>query len=1438
MVRANIPHVITDDSALGGQLIGGSLRFNRVSNSVGTYLKRTPSVAGNRKKFALSVWLKRCGISFWQRIFAATPDGSNVSGLAFRGDGNTDGIRLQMQYGSVNKHWTSTGKYRDTNAWYHIVLSVDLAASSGQRVILYVNGVRDVGSWVTGTEPDSSNQYGYNSVTEHQIGGSTGVQTVFDGYMTQFYWLDGINATQYDFGYTESQTGIWRPKKYTGTFGTNGFYIPMDGSSAVGKDMSGNGNDYIPIKCGTVPIGKATGAFPIMNTNNGATVPLPGFRPDPFASNLVFASTFSDPSDVLDVHHLIKGSGSEKGCSLTGTTKEISQSNFYGRSGSLFFNGSGDKVTMSSSSDFALGTGDFTIELWFKKTTSNASEYLFDFGTNQLSMYFLTTDRLYYYANAGGSNTGNVEIGTVGINEWNHVAAVRQSGVIKLFLNGKLTHTQNEPRDWSSAQNFTIGQYGGGGNYSFEGYMQDFRLYKGVAKYTEEFLCGAVDSSIVEDSPSGIAIPRKLDPTIGGSVALHTTADVDPSIIVASNSDLYLDGDFTIEFWIYLNSISSDTHNPSIITFPDNSGIGQVYINAGNKYYSLFWPSSDIGRSAYKSAKTGRWQYITITRSSNAVKLFIDGVLSGDATSSQAFGNAYGGIRIGGYTQNTGNIDGHISNLRIIKGTALYTSSFTPPTEPLTNVTGTSLLCFQSKTDVEDFTVDKNASTLNNKNWTRSGTFSWSIGADSSVTQKFRQFDGTIETGSAGAPNGNPGNVRFTFDSPITGITKCRIRANTHNDTYQYRRTYYNGANGTNSIQTGSNTTAWHDVTSNVGNTLNWVEWGSYGGADADRGPYGCNGIEINDVLLTDRFRDNDGHGDKSSASHFSPFDTDIVQEGPSQYAILNANAHEGVTLSNGNLTNTGGNDIPSNMGVKTGKFYVEVRIDTANSGSNLKHLGIFATGTRTFRGTNNNSHIIANLDGVMIRSDAAGPYTYTGRGGATSFTQVFNDSNQIFTLGDIVGIQLDMDNKFVKFYINGSLRTHYTFVLASTFDKMYFFGRNNGSGITTWNFGQKPYRYTPPTEFLPLASHNLESATLSRPQKHFDTLIYSGNSGSSNVVTGLEFQPDFIWIKARSGSSSPGSQNHYIVDSVRGATGSVTKKLYPNSTGAENSGQTDANNGIKILPNGIELTSSNDGTNSNNAYVAWCWKAGGNSNTFNVDGTGYASASAAGITEGNLALTGASINKESGFSIVRFTANNSASATIGHGLNSKPNFVIVKDTANTDDWQCKYIVDNIYLALNSNAAGSTSYSSYTATDTLINLGYTWNNGSGTHIVYSWTNVPGYSKIGSYTGNGNTNGPYIDCGFRPSWIMFKRTNDAKHWWIVDSKRDDYNPSGKNIHPNLTNVEGTNYYVDFLGNGFKLRVDGLTSNGDGGTFIYMAFAEQPEVTPFGSQSNAR
>ena len=1675
MARANVPHVISDDSALGGQLISGSLRFISANN---TKLSRNFGTNTSNTTKTFSFWMKRGTISSSsiQNIFSTTVSGNIEGRLRINTDDTLQFEDRDASGGTSDGRRTTTRVFRDTSSWYHIMLVLDSTESTElDRAKIYVNGVQDTNFSATRSIAEDYSFSIFRSSAENFIGCMGGTSEFFDGNLTEINFIDGQALDPSYFGYTESQTGIWRPKKYTGTFGNNGFNLPMNGSSHIGRDMSGNGNDFTLVMSGTVPIERATGAFPIMNTNNGATVPLPGFRSDPFASNLVVASTFSDPSDILDVHHLIKGSGSEKGLFVTGTTKDTSQHNFYGRSGSLFFNGNGDKVTVNSSSDFAFGTGDFTIEQWFYKSTTNVNEYLFDFE-NQLSVFIMAGQVIYYFANIGGSNTGNVPFGTVEVNQWNHLAVVRQSGVIKLYLNGELKHSQNESRNWSSAQALTIGQYSGGGAYSFEGYMQDFRIYKGAAKYTDEFLCGAVDSSITEHSPSGIAVPRTLDSHTGGSVALHTTANVSPDIIVASNNDLALDGDFTIEFWIYLNSIVTDSQHPSIITFPPETSqgiIGQVYINSSNNYYSLYNSNDgDVGRSAYKSAKVGRWQYITITRSSNSVRLFIDGVLSGNATNSATYGNSYGGLRIGGYTQNGGNVDGHISNLRIIKGTALYTSSFTPPTEPLTNVTGTSLLCFQSPNDVEAFTIDKNASTLNNKNWTRSGSFAWSIGADSSVTSKHRQFDGTIETGSAGAPNGNPGNVRFTFDTPITGITKCRLRANTHNDTYQYRRTYYNGANGTYSIQTSSNTTAWHDVSSNVGNTLNWVEWGSYGGADTDRGPYGCNGIEINDVLLTDRFRDDDGHGAKSSASHFSPFDNDIIQEGPSQYATLNPLAMHSVTLSNGNLTNTGGNDIPSNMGVKTGKFYVEISINTANSGANLKHLGICATGRRAFRSVNNNNHILDNLDTVTIRSDANGPYTSTGRGGITSWTQVFNDTNIGFTIGDTVGIQLDMDNKFVKFYINGSLRVHYTFVLASTFDKMHFYGRNNGVGKTSWNFGQKPYEFTPPSGFLPLASHNLESASILKPQKHFEPVLWTGNGGTSQTVTGLQFKPDFVWIK---GTNTAWNR---LQNSVTGAN----KLMYTNSQNAEATNE----------PNGYVSSFTNDGfiladpdgngggVNSNgDVYVGWCWKGGspetptngsvhfdrdgdylslsstsdfdfgtgdftiecyfrsdsftggnhpylfdfrttggaeagrpaiyidggqgkitfwvagadrvlsngapilgkwthlamvrssgttkmyvdgvaqsstytdstdygdggsklligirrdggnvvnsqsfdgeisnvrivkgtavytsnftpsttpltnvtntkllccqstasvttsavspgtistgGNSSvsssnpfdTYSIDGVGYATVSAAGLDGGTANPTGASVNTKAGFSIISYNATQNQNVSYSHGLNQAPEIIITKDRDNSRVWGVYYSVDGTntnWMQLNnssaqgSNNSGVTPVGGFSGSYMTLHQDYFapaynafangGNDGNDRIIAYMWHSVPGYSKIGMYKGNGNDNGPFIDCGFRPAFIMTKSTSSGSYWWeMVDNKRSPINPSHRTLYANKNDAEynSSSYNKDIFSNGFKPRSGNGGHNENGGTYLFMAFAEQPEVTPFGSQSNAR
>ena len=399
------------------------------------------------------------------------------------------------------------------------------------------------------------------------------------------------------------------------------------------------------------------------------------------------------------------------------------------------------------------------------------------------------------------------------------------------------------------------------------------------------------------------------------------------------------------------------------------------------------------------------------------------------------------------------------------------------------------------------------------------------------------------------------------------------------------------------------------------------------------------------------------------------------------------------------------------------------------------------------------------------------------------------------------------------------------------------------------FNFGQRAFSYALPTDFKSLCSNNVPINTppIIRPQEHFDVIIYSGNGSSPRTIGGLEFAPDFVWLKNRNSTNW-----HRWQDSVNGANNT----LYSNSSNAqapnESNGHLDAFTHDGFIVDDASGAAVNGGSNT---FVAWCWKGGGDSNTFNVDGTGYASASAAGITEGNLAITGASINRKAGFSIVTFNANNNASATIGHGLNSKPKFVIVKDTANSDDWQCKFIDDNMYVALNNNTAGSTSYGNYTATDTLINLGYTWNNGSGKHVAYSWTNIPGYSKIGRYSAGGGTDNAYVHTGFSPAFILLRPTSNFggsdqnySTWGLWDSTRSTSNVvtyagmltanmnSPEQVRGNGSN-DGAIAAFDILSDGFKIRGSSYET-GYNGTYFFMAFAEQPGNTPFDTETNAR
>ncbi len=622
-------------------------------------------------------------------------------------------------------------------------------------------------------------------------------------------------------------------------------------------------------------------------------------------------------------------------------------------------------------------------------------------------------------------------------------------------------------------------------------------------------------------------------------------------------------------------------------------------------------------------------------------------------------------------------------------------------------------------------------------------------------------------------------------------------------------------------------------------------------------GSYGTNGfrLDFSDNSATTAVtlgKDRSGQGNDFTPNNFSVsagVNNDSFLESPTakkEFATLNSNLQTSSSTEyrQGNLAfyTSGSTTVQTraNMSRNSGKWYAEFTLTTftVRSGS-YPYIGV------------------AQAENFSNTWTGDSGTAYQSQGGIWRNSSNIENGYSTYAAGDVISVAINLDSSppqvwwakngsYIRSGANPSTLTAGVNIEPASTSGTYTFTASLFANPGQWdaNFGQRPFAHSVPTGFKTLNTDNfsINTPSIIKPQKHFDSLIYSG-TGSTQSITGLEFKPDLVWIKKRNDAAF-----HQIFDTVRGAT----KGLFPNSTNAE---YQDSGNLQSFIEGGFTADGFNGTNASGGTYVAWCWKGGGNSNTFNVDGKGYASASAAGITEGNLAITGASINREAGFSIVKFTANNDASATIGHGLNSKPKFVVVKDTANSDDWQCKFIDDNMYVSFNHNTAGSTSYGNFTATDTLINLGYTWNNGSGTHVAYSWTNVPGYSKIGKYKALTSTDGAYVDLGFRPAFILIRPTNNFggsdqnySTWGLWDSTRSTSNVVtyggmltvntnyAEQVRGNGSN-DGALAAFDILGTGFKVRQSSYEV-GYSGDYYYMAFAEQPGESPYHTDTNAR
>ena len=349
---------------------------------------------------------------------------------------------------------------------------------------------------------------------------------------------------------------------------------------------------------------------------------------------------------------------------------------------------------------------------------------------------------------------------------------------------------------------------------------------------------------------------------------------------------------------------------------------------------------------------------------------------------------------------------------------------------------------------------------------------------------------------------------------------------------------------------------------------------------------------------------------------------------------------------------------------------------------------------------------------------------------------------------------------------------------------------------------------------------------TIDDPSAHFQAVAYTGGGNSSSVTFGgnSDLQPDFLWIKRRDSAD-----NSKVFDTSRG----VGSGNEPYLTTVSDEQEQSYNYLASMDSDGFTHNTTDSSTGaSGNTYVAWGWKANGGTRTTNTE-------------SGNNPGGGYQANTTSGFSIVDYTGTG-AEGTMAHGLGAKPDFIIIKTRA-TGNWNVyhKSITADKYLLLSTTAAETDTTSRFndtepTSTVFTINTSADVNGDGTTYIAYAFRSIQGYSKFGTYTGNGNADGAFIYTGFKPAWVMTKQTNGTNNWHIHDNKRNLFNPVNTQLKADANNADDTpsggENSRDFLSNGFKFRH--ADHNNQAHTYIYMAFAEQPFVSSEGVPCTAR
>ena len=581
-----------------------------------------------------------------------------------------------------------------------------------------------------------------------------------------------------------------------------------------------------------------------------------------------------------------------------------------------------------------------------------------------------------------------------------------------------------------------------------------------------------------------------------------------------------------------------------------------------------------------------------------------------------------------------------------------------------------------------------------------------------------------------------------------------------------------------------------------------------------------------------------DSSGNTNDFSATNLVATDVVGDSPTNnFCTLNPlNLVTNTTLSEGNLkadcTSSNDGAALGTMSVSSGKWYWEVLQTTANANNDIS-MGVMELSRK----------MAPQGVGTDVYPNA---YLYGNDGWNAKYNSTTSTINT-YGAGDIIGWALDLDGNTLKIYKNNSLEYTYSSGVSGTFTPLAAVDGTSGQSVThIANFGQdssfngektaqgnggtgEDFYYSPPAGFKALNTYNLSDPSIADPTAHFDTALYTGN-GSTQTISSLNFQPDLVWTKPRSISSSPG-----LTDSVRGAG----RSMKSNDTASERpvSGSPGATDDMyAFTSNGFSVGTDNYlNINQNTVtYASWNWKAGGTAST-NEDGSIDSLVSA---------------NTDAGFSIVGWTGTGS-NVTVGHGLSQAPELIINKSRGDAYNWAMQSFLWNsasdtnlLYLNTTAGTADDTNVFQAAPTSTVFSpQGGSWAGiGANTieYIAYCVHSVDGYSMVGKYGGNGAQDGSFVYTGFRPAFIFIKRiTSSGSNSYIIDNKRIGYNHfvyatdvgSNKYLWPDSSAAEGNGdstkgIGMDILSNGFKFRTNSSDYQSSSNDYLFYAIAESP------------